>query len=87
MDFPYSLTDIAFITDGILVSEKIDPVRVRELLIDSRRLVHPESTIFIALTSVRNDGHRYIPELPGFLPSGCSRKDAGSKVHPGKRST
>lgn len=33
------------------------------LLTDSRSLCFPESTLFFALESVRNDGHRYIDEL------------------------
>ena len=33
------------------------------LLIDSRSLCFPEETLFFALRSERNDGHRYIPEL------------------------
>ncbi len=33
------------------------------LLTDSRSLAFPETTLFFALRSQRNDGHRYIPEL------------------------
>lgn len=33
------------------------------LLTDSRSLCFPEETLFFALKSKRNDGHRYIPEL------------------------
>ncbi|MBQ2949432.1 MAG: bifunctional UDP-N-acetylmuramoyl-tripeptide:D-alanyl-D-alanine ligase/alanine racemase [Prevotella sp.] len=33
------------------------------LLTDSRSLCFPESTLFFALRSERNDGHKYIPEL------------------------
>ncbi|MBO5538584.1 MAG: alanine racemase [Prevotella sp.] len=33
------------------------------LLTDSRSLCFPEETLFFALTTTRNDGHRYIPEL------------------------
>ncbi len=36
---------------------------VADLLIDSRRLVHPDRCLFVALVTERNDGHRYIPEL------------------------
>ena len=38
-------------------------IRVRDILIDSRRLVDPEGCLFIALVTQRNDGHRYIEEL------------------------
>lgn len=33
------------------------------LLIDSRSLCFPEQTLFFALRTQRNDGHKYIPEL------------------------
>ncbi len=33
------------------------------LLIDSRSLVFPETTLFFAIRTQKNDGHRYIPEL------------------------
>lgn len=36
---------------------------VRQVLTDSRRLSFPEDTVFFALKSLKNDGHRYIPEL------------------------
>ena len=37
--------------------------KVGFLLTDSRSLCFPEETLFFALRSERNDGHRYIPEL------------------------
>ena len=39
-----------------------DPV-IHDLLIDSRLLIHPEHTMFVALVSDRNDGHKYIAGL------------------------
>ena len=39
-----------------------DP-KVERLLIDSRSLIQPEGTLFIALKTAKNDGHKYIPEL------------------------
>ena len=33
------------------------------ILTDSRSLCFPEETLFFALQSDRNDGHKYIPEL------------------------
>lgn len=38
-------------------------LRVDGLLTDSRSLSFPESTLFFALRTSRNDGHRYIPSL------------------------
>ena len=37
--------------------------KVERLLIDSRSLVQPEGTLFVALKTAKNDGHKYIPEL------------------------
>jgi Alr-MurF fusion protein len=65
MDLSYTLREIASIAGGTLIPGEKGPGRVRELLIDSRRLVHSESALFIALVSGRNDGHKYIPELYG----------------------
>lgn len=36
---------------------------IKKLLIDSRQLVNPKSTLFIALKTSRNNGHNYISEL------------------------
>lgn len=36
---------------------------ITQLLTDSRQLFHPETTLFVALSSERQDGHRYISEL------------------------
>ena len=36
---------------------------VRWLLTDSRSLCFPEETLFFALKTKRNDGHRYIDDL------------------------
>jgi alanine racemase len=63
MDVSYSLPEIAFHTHGTLYSAREESVTIREILIDSRRLIHPEATLFIALVTERNDGHRYINEL------------------------
>ncbi|HTA82302.1 MAG TPA: bifunctional UDP-N-acetylmuramoyl-tripeptide:D-alanyl-D-alanine ligase/alanine racemase [Bacteroidia bacterium] len=37
--------------------------KVDRLLIDSRSLVQPDGTLFIALKTANNDGHKYIAEL------------------------
>ncbi|HTX88359.1 MAG TPA: hypothetical protein VMC08_05165, partial [Bacteroidales bacterium] len=61
--FSYTADSIAEITGGKLLSPSPEGTSIKELLIDSRRLVQPEATLFIALVSGRNDGHRYIREL------------------------
>lgn len=40
--------------------------RVSELLTDSRRLSFPEGTLFFAIPTASNDGHRYIRDLYGM---------------------
>ena len=63
MDLTYSLKEVAFHTNGTLFTAREEDVFIKEILIDSRRLIHPESTLFIAIVTERNDGHRYIDEL------------------------
>jgi Alr-MurF fusion protein len=41
----------------------IENQSIRWLLTDSRSLSFPEESVFFALKTSRNDGHRYIPEL------------------------
>jgi alanine racemase len=36
---------------------------IRDILIDSRRLINPKNSAFFALVSKRNNGHKYIGEL------------------------
>ena len=59
----YTIQQIATLTRGMLIINQKEPPAVRDLLIDSRQLIHPETTLFIALVSRRNDGHRYISEM------------------------
>jgi Alr-MurF fusion protein len=52
---------------GVMEAECIAPsageVVIRDILIDSRRLITPEGCLFFALVTERNDGHRYVEEL------------------------
>lgn len=58
----YTLGSISEIVGGQLVG-KAEGVIVTDLLIDSRQLVDAAHTLFFALISSRNDGHRYINDL------------------------
>lgn len=58
---PYTLEQIASYIDARIYGRK--EMEVCRLLTDSRSLCFPESTLFFALESERNDGHRYIDEL------------------------
>jgi len=58
----YSLEELAEITNGNFLGNK-NTIPVRELLIDSRQLTQPDVTLFVALVTDRNDGHRFVSEL------------------------
>jgi Alr-MurF fusion protein len=59
----YTIREIARIIKGEFIQEASADTLVSELLIDSRRLIAPEGSLFFALTSKRNDGHKYIEEI------------------------
>jgi len=58
----YKFSDIAAIMEPVEVFLRKDCV-IEHLLTDSRTLSFPESTLFFAITTPSNDGHKYIPEL------------------------
>ena len=58
---PYTLEQIASFIGAHLWGR--EEAEVSWLLTDSRSLCFPEDTLFFALETRRNDGHRYIPEL------------------------
>jgi alanine racemase len=59
----YSFNEIALILKGTILNQADSNLIIRDLLIDSRRLIIPEGTLFFALSSKRNDGYKYISEL------------------------
>jgi Alr-MurF fusion protein len=59
----YSIREIIQIIKGELIHESDANALISELVIDSRKLIMPEGSLFFALTSKRNDGHKYIEEL------------------------
>lgn len=59
----YSLSDVAAIVDGQCVGADAGKQMIRFLLIDSRKLFSPKGSLFFALKSKKNDGHRYVEEL------------------------
>ncbi len=59
----YLVSEILSVINGKLAGKK-DPGRViRDILIDSRKLISSDNCLFFAISSKRNDGHKYIPEL------------------------
>jgi len=59
----YTLSKIAEIVGGKLFPENSADIQIRDILIDSRRLIRPEATLFVALVTARNDGHLFVDEL------------------------
>ena len=58
----FSFSEIAEITGGSLSGDYSDS-RMEELLTDSRKLSTPLHTLFFALVTPSNDGHKYIADL------------------------
>ncbi|MFI5221775.1 MAG: bifunctional UDP-N-acetylmuramoyl-tripeptide:D-alanyl-D-alanine ligase/alanine racemase, partial [Bacteroidia bacterium] len=61
----YFITDIAEITGGKIIHHSTNSQQnpVEHLLIDSRKIIYPESSLFVAIKGERNDGHKYISEV------------------------
>jgi len=57
----YNIQDIANIVSGELV--KASGGKISYLLIDSRKILYPRESLFIALRGTRNDGHLFIDDL------------------------
>lgn len=59
----YPISEIISIVNGKPANEIYFKRVIRDILIDSRKLISPDNCLFFALSSKRNDGHKYIPEL------------------------
>ena len=59
----YTIKQIASIVGGQVIGNQSDTIIVKDILFDSRLLIDAENTLFFALYSGRNDGHKYIAEL------------------------
>jgi alanine racemase len=59
----FRVSEIPFIIKGVIKPELIQDEFINDILVDSRRVFKVENTLFFALTSKRNDGHKYIAEL------------------------
>ena len=58
----YSFQHIATVTNGRII-QLIDDSNIEHLVIDSRKIIFPASSLFFALTGPRRDGHDYINEV------------------------
>jgi len=59
----YTELEIADVIKADLKSPNPETILVKDILIDSRRLISPDYCLFFALSSKRNDGHKYIKSL------------------------
>ena len=57
---PNSIEEIASVIGAKRVGNH--PANIDWILTDSRSLCFPEETLFFALRTKRNDGHKYIPD-------------------------
>ena len=62
----YVVADINKIINGALISSHDPDAEIKEIAIDSRRLSVIDNTIFFALVTSRNDGHKYIKQCYQF---------------------
>jgi len=62
-NYRFRISEINEIVKGELMSGMKADALINDILIDSRRLFKVENTLFFALKSKRNDGHRYVGEL------------------------
>ena len=63
MNRTYTVADIARCMGGTLLQAPHAEEVIRELAFDSRRIQQGDETLFFALVTQRNDGHRYIGDL------------------------
>ncbi len=59
----YTGSDLKEILNANLLSHDPDTIKITDILIDSRRLISAEGTLFFALKTRKNDGHKYIVDL------------------------
>ncbi|MCR5037597.1 MAG: bifunctional UDP-N-acetylmuramoyl-tripeptide:D-alanyl-D-alanine ligase/alanine racemase [Bacteroidales bacterium] len=79
----YTIKRIASIIGGEVIGNQSDTIIVEDILFDSRLLIDAENTLFFALNSGRNDGHKYIKDLyeKGVKAFVISRKNI-EKLYP-----
>jgi alanine racemase len=58
----YNAANISKILKGELLQDRGFP-EIAHILLDSRKLIFPETSLFIPLVSARRNAHQYIPEL------------------------
>jgi len=59
----YSIQKINTLLGGKIFLQAPGSVAIDDLLTDSRKIIHPETSLFFALQGDRHDGHKFIPSL------------------------
>jgi len=59
----YTIKQIASVVEGKMIGNQSFEYIIKNVLFDSRLLVEAENTLFFALSSGRNDGHKYVRDL------------------------
>lgn len=59
----YTLSKLVSVVNGHLFTTNAKEEEIIDILIDSRKLISPNGTLFIALKTKKNDGHKYIESL------------------------
>lgn len=63
MKTEHSIAEVVKGTGGKLIVSSKKTYSIQELLLDSRKIIHPAETLFFALSGLKLDGHNYIDEL------------------------
>ncbi len=63
MKTEHSIEEVVKASGGKLIVSSKKVYSIQELLLDSRKLIHPADTLFFALSGLKLDGHNYIDEL------------------------
>jgi Alr-MurF fusion protein len=59
----YNISDIAKIIKGEIMQSPSPDTVIKQLVIDSRKLISPDNSLFFSIVTKRNNGHKYIEEL------------------------
>ena len=59
----YSITEVKNLVGGEFVTQTTIPTNISNIFIDSRNVISPENSLFFAIKTKKNDGHKYINEL------------------------
>ncbi len=59
----YTISRISEIISGSLTLNAPEYISIQELLTDSRKIIHADSSLFFAIKGSRHDGHRFIADL------------------------